>query len=515
MQNCHFALSLLLCKLRLRKLKDLKAQGTKAFLWDFSGKMAMHATGFIVTIFLTRLLEPANFGLIAITMVIIGIAQVFTDVGLGNALIQRRRVLPVHYSSVFFFNIFIGALLTLITFLSAPWIGVFYNSEQLAPIVKVTSLVFFINAFSSVQATKLRKEINYAAITKTNIIASLLSGIIGVSLAFYNFGVWSLVAQTLARGLIFNICIWSFAHWFPSLLFSFKALFQLWGFGFRMFLSGLLDAVFTRLDVIIIGKLFTPATLGFFERAKSLNQMIVDYSSGSLMSVLFPVLSKVRNDLPRFRRIIIKSLGIISFVIFMLLGGIYLISEELIVLLFTEKWLPSVKYFKILVLSGFAYPISALLVNVLVGRGNSKAFLRLEIVKKVVFSTNLVVGFIWGIEGYLYGLIMASTLAVFLNVVFAAKEIKLPKSSLIKPVIVQMFIALMAVLSVTQLNAAITLKYGSLSTILEYGIFIMLLLKGIVFTVTYVALSGIFKTASYLHFVDEVLPILRKRRIRT
>ena len=199
----------------------------------------------------------------------------------------------------------------------------------------------------------------------------------------------------------------------------------------------------------------------------------------------------------------------------MLLGGIYLISEELIVLLFTEKWLPSVKYFKILVLSGFSYPISALLVNVLVGRGNSKAFLRLEIVKKVVFSTNLVVGFIWGIEGYLYGLIMASTLAVFLNVVFAAKEIKLPKSSLIKPVIVQMFIALMAVLSVTQLNAAITLKYGSLSTILEYGIFIMLLLKGIVFTVTYVALSGIFKTASYLHFVDEVLPILRKRRIRT
>jgi teichuronic acid exporter len=501
--------------LRLRKLKDLKLQGTKAFLWDFSGKMAMHATGFIVAIFLTRLLEPANFGLIAITMVIIGIAQVFTDVGLGNALIQRRRVLPVHYSSVFFFNIFIGALLTLITFLSAPWIGAFYNSEQLVPIAKVMSLAFFINAFSSVQVTKLRKEINYAALTKTNIIASLLSGIIGVSLALYNFGVWSLVAQTLSRGLIFNICIWSFAHWFPSLLFSFKALFQLWGFGFRMFLSGLLDAIFTRLDVMIIGKLFTPATLGFFDRAKSLDQMLVNYSSGSLMSVLFPVLSKVQNDLPRFQRIIIKSLGIISFVVFMLLGGMYLISEELIVILFTEKWLSSVNYFKILVLSGFAYPISALLVNVLSSRGNSKAFLRLEICKKVVYGTNLAVGFIWGIEGYLYGLIIASTLGVFLNVVFASKEISLPKSSLIRPVIMQMFLALMAVLSVIQLNAAATLKYGSLSAVLEYGIFIMLLLKGMVFMAMYIALSSIFKTAAYQNFVEQVLPILKIRRVRT
>jgi len=341
----------------------------------------MHAIGFIATIILARLLEPAEFGLIAMIMAIIGIAQVFTNVGLGAALIQRRRVLPVHYSSVFFLNIVIGAFLTLITFLSASLIGDFYNSEQLVPIAKVMSLAFFINAFSSVQVTKLRKEINYATLTKANITASLLSGIIGVSLAYDGLGVWSLVVQVLLRGLIFNIYLWRMSHWQPSLLFSLKALNQLWPFGFRMFISSLLDAVFKWLDILIIGKLFTPATLGFFERAKSLDQFIVAYSSGSLMSVLFPILSKMQNDLPRFQNIVTKILGILSFIVFMLLGVIYLISEELIIILFTEKWLPSVKYFKILVLSGFAYPISALLVNVLSSRGNSKAYLRLEIYK--------------------------------------------------------------------------------------------------------------------------------------
>lgn len=482
-------------------MEDLKEQGTKAFLWDFFGKLAMHGASFIVTIFLARLLEPAEFGLIAMVMVIIGIAQVFTDVGLGSALIQRRRVLPVHYSSVFYFNIFVGFLLTLLTYFSASWIGNFYENNQLVPIAQVMSVAFFVNAFSSVQATKLRKEINYAALTKANFTASLLSGIIGLLLAYHDYGVWSLVALTLSRGVIFNIYIWIFSSWVPSLLFSFKALTQLWGFGFRMFLAGLLDATFTRLDVLIIGKIFTPATLGFFERAKSLDQMIVHYSSGSLMSVLFPVLSKVQNDLPRFQRIIVKSLGGLSFVVFMLLGVMYLISEELIIILFTEKWLPSVSYFKIIVMSGFAYPISALLVNILSSRGNSKAFFRLEIYKKIIFSINLSFGFIWGIEGYLYGLIIASSLAVFFNIIFSSREIVLAKSIFIRLIMQQMIIALIAASYVDLLSREFV-----------YGNFIMLLIKGLSYIVIYIVLSGLLRTQSSKYFLEEIIKLFIKQK---
>ena len=481
-------------------MSSLKEQGKKAFIWDFFGKMATHGMGFIVSIFLARLLDPADFGLIAMVMVIIGIADVFTDVGLGSALIQRRKVTRIHYSSVFYFNIAIGLLLAFITYISAPWISEFYNSEQLLPLTQVMSFLFFINAFSNVQSIRLRKELNYALLTKISFVSSLLSGIIGVSLAFLGAGVWSLVAQTLAMGIMYNIIVWNTSKWKPSLLFSWRAMKQLWGFGFRMFLAGILDAIFTRLDFLIIGKLFPPATLGYFQRAKSLNNMVVRYSSGSLMAVLFPILSKIQNDLLRFQNIILKSLGIISFIVFLLLGGLYLVSEELIVLLFSDKWLASVDIFKILVLSGFSYPISALLVNVLASRGKSKVFLRLEICKKLIASVNLLVLYFLGINIFLYGLVVQSFLAVSLNIFFASREIKLPFYVFANPIIVQM--------SITIISVVITMLFTK--EMLLYGMAIPIL-KGSLFTFLYVSMSHLINTSSYECFLDQIMPVIKMK----
>jgi teichuronic acid exporter len=479
-------------------MNSLKAQGGKAFLWDLFGKMATHGMGFVVTIFLARLLEPSDFGLIAMVMVVIGMASVFTDVGLGGALIQRRKVRPIHYASVFYFNIVVGFFLTLITYFSAPWISEFYNNAQLLPLAQVMALSFAINAFSSVQSTRLRKELNYALLTRIGLISSLSSGVLGISLALWGAGVWSLVAQTLTMGIVYNIFIWSAANWKPSLEFSWKALTQLWGFGFRMFLSGMLEAIFTNLDFLIIGKLFPPATLGYFQRAKSLNGMAVQYSSGSLIAVLFPVLSKVQKDLPRFQSIVIKGFGIISFVIFFLLGSLYLVSEELIVLLFSDKWLPSVELFKILVLSGFAYPLSALLVNVLSSRGNSKAFLRLEIYKKLIASVSFFILYLWGVEAFLYSLLINATLAVSLNIIFISREILLPFSMLAKPLITQMGIAVAGVVITEWIFQN-----------MELIDIIMLIVKGSMFTALYIGLNYVLKTNSFGYFLEQMMPLIR------
>ena len=218
------------------------------------------------------------------------------------------------------------------------------------------------------------------------------------------------------------------------------------------------------------------------------------------MSVLFPVLSKVQNDLPRFQNIIIKSLGALCFVVFMIVGVMFLISEELIIILFSEKWSLSSEYFKILIISGFGFPISALLVNILSSRGNSKAFLLLEICKKIIFGVNLSLVFIWGIEGYLYGLIIASVLAVLLNIRFASIEIEIEIIVLIKPIITQMIIASTVVAIVTQLSAK--LDYGNLS---------MLFFKSLVFIVLYLLLSILFKTSAYVHFSDQIIPIIKNK----
>ena len=484
-------------------MDNLKAKAKTAFIWDFFGKIARNGMGFIVSIFLARLLEPSEFGLIAMVMVLIGIAQIFTDIGLGGALIQRRRVLAVHYTSVFYFNIFIASVLTAITYFSASAIADFYNNAELIPLAEVMSFSFIIAAFSSLQSIKLRKELDYRLLTRINLTSAFISGVVGVSLAFYGAGVWSLVVQNLLQGIIYNVLIWNSAHWKPSLQFSFKALSQLWGYGFRMFLTGLIDKVFTQLDYLIIGKLFDAASLGFYQRAKSLNLFVIRYSSESLMSILFPVLSKVQNNLLRFQQIVIKGFGVINFTTFLLLGGLYLVSEELIVLLFGDKWLPSVYIFKILVLSGFVRPIGALLMNTLMSRGKSKIVLRMAMYKVLIALLNFVVLYIWGMDAFLYGLIIVGLWDLFLNILFASREIKLSFMIFAKPFVVQAGIAIFAVIFTNLLTENLNL--------IEI---IMLMIKGSIFTFVYILINYLIQTSSFNYFLEQIMPMIRKRMNR-
>jgi len=478
-------------------MHNLKAEGTKAFIWDFLGKIAMQGTSFILTIFLARLLVPSDFGLIALVMVILGIAGIFADIGLNSALIQRKRVLEIHYSSVFYFNIVVAFTLTLLTFFLAEIIATFYNNQSLVLLIQVASLSFILSSINSVHISQFIKKLNFKVLTEITFISSFLGGIVGVIMAFQGFGVWSLLIQNLLSSIIRSILVWHISTWRPCLIFSWKALSQLWVFGFRMFLSALLEQIFNRLDFMIIGKLFPPAILGFFQRAKSLDMLVISYASGSLMSVLFPVLSKIKNDLPRFKNIIIKSLGIICFVTFFLLGFLFLVSEELIVMLFTEKWLPSVAFFNILIWSGFAYPISALLVSILSSRGNSKAFLHVEVYKKILFAMNLYIGFLWGIEGYLYGLIIVSIGAVYLNILFASKEIDIAQVAFIRPIMIQSI-----------LTIAVTLLTFYLNLGLEYPHSVMFLLKGLEFTLLYIGINYLFQIQSYQYFMEQFKPML-------
>lgn len=483
-------------------MRTLKAEGIRSFTWLFLGTMGAQGIAFVASLFLARLLEPAEFGLVAMVSVIIAIAHVFTNVGLVAALIQRKRVLPVHYSSVFYFNLLVGALLTLLVFFSAPLIADFYDNQQLVPLAQVLSLSFIINAFGTVQNTKLRRELKFPLLTRIRLASGLISGVVGVAMAFYGAGVWSLVAMSLSAGVSYNVILWFVSKWTPSLQFSLKALMQLWGFGARMFLAVLLDTIFTRLDVIIIGKLFAPATLGFFQRAKALNEMATVTLMSSLVQVLFSVLSKIQKDLLQFQNIIVKLLGVITFLVFMLLGCLYLVSEELITLLFSDKWLPSVEYFKILVLSGFAYPLGALLVTVLSSRGNSKAVLRLEIYKKVLIAANLYIGFQFGIKGYLYGLVLAQSAGLVVSIVIASKEIRLSPYHFFKPLFIQMAISVAAVIIVMLLLRPFEIPSAT-----------ALIVKGLFFTSLYILSSWLFKTSSYRYSYEQLTPVIKRMLI--
>ncbi len=486
-------------------MSDLKTKGISALIWDLLGKIGSHASSIIVTIVLARLLEPADFGLIAIVMVIVSLATIFSDVGLGGALIQRKKLHSAHYSSVFFFNILAGLSLTILTFYSASWIAEFYKNDLLLPVIQVASCLFLLSSLHAVQTVILKRELKYNVLTKVNLSASILSGVIGIGLALWGAGVWSLVAQLISREVFINIFIWSKTHWIPKLEFSFKALGQLWSYGFNMFLAEMLDTLFEKADYLIIGRLFPAATLGFFHQAKQLNQFVIEYTAGSLMSVLFPVLSKIQNDLPKFKCVVIKSTGIISFITFLILGGLYLVADELIVLLLGQKWQDSIFYFKIILLSAYAYPISALMVNVLSSRGKSKEFLRLEIYKKIIQSINIYILFAFGIHAFLYSLVISSFIGTSLNIWFACREINLTFLSIVKPVLIQMMITISLVLIIQQLTVS-----------LDFHNVFILLIKGSAFLVTFIATNLIFNTQSFQYIKEQFLSIntlLKNKRI--
>lgn len=479
-------------------MDDLKKKGIAAFLWDFGGKFANLGVKFVISIFLTRLLEPEEFGLIGMVTVIVSLASVFSNMGLSASLIQRKRLLPVHYNSVFYFNLSVSALLSILLFFAAPLVAVFYDRPELIAITQVLSVIFIINGTTTVQKTFLKKRLKNEFLTKAQFISAVSSGVIGVLLAYMDYGVWALVVQSILSGTINSVMLWFFSGWRPQTNFSFKALKQLWGYGFNLFLSSLLDTIYTQLDVLFIGKLFTPALLGFYIRAKSLNQMVVTFSSGSLMGIFFPVLSSVQNDNERFVNIVDKAYKIINWVVFLIIGLLFLSSYDIIVILFTEEWLPSLPIFRVLLVGAFGYPLSAILVNVVASKGNSAGFLQLEIIKKVLVSFSFVAFFIWGLWGFLYTQLFMRFLGLYVNMHYAKREIRSNVLFFVMPFVKNLLLALVLVLPI---YLFIPIK----------NVYLHAVVVTVLFLIGYVALSHLFKNSGYRLLVQELKN--RKKKI--
>ena len=483
-------------------MSSLKEQGVEAFIWDFFGKILIYGSTFVVTIILARLLTPSDFGIIAILMAIVSMASVLFDIGLAGALIQRKRVLDIHYTSVFYFNITIGFLLTILMSVFAPDIAAFYHNSSLERYLEVISILFTLIAFHTVQTVILKRHLNFKELTKLNLLASIISGFIGVSLALLGFGIWSLILQVIFREVLFNIIIWRSSSWKPSLNFSLKALKQLWSYGFHMFLAQVLTTVYQKLDYMIIAKLFPVSTLGYFYQAKQLNTFAITYFSSSLMSVLFPLLSKIQYNTKHFQSLVIKLLALLLLVTFFILGELYLVADELIPLLLGEQWEASIAYFKLFLLSGFAYPISALMVDILKSRGKAKEFLKLEVYKVFIMFSTLYVLYIFGIEYFLYSLIVMSSIATLLNIKFAVDEIKLSMMSIVKPIIIEMLLTVVIVSFITAIFSNFSINF-----------MLLMLFKSLLFLSLYIFLHWLLKVNTFEYVKEEYKQFREKRRL--
>jgi O-antigen/teichoic acid export membrane protein len=402
-------------------MSSLKKKCLKGLFWDLTGNIGLQGAGFIVSIILARLLAPADFGLLAIIMVFITLAGAFLDLGFSTALIQHREVQETHYASVFYMNVSLGVVLAVLVFFSAPFIAAFYGNPQLTNLTRFMSLSFIVNSFGNVPRARLRREMNFKAISVTNIFAAIISGTGAICLAWNGYGVWSLAIQSITNGFLANAFLHFFYRQRFSLRFSFQSLKELWSFGSRMAFSGIIDLLFNNADSLLIGKLLNMSTLGFYYRAKSLEQFSMRYTASTIGSILLPGLSSLQEHPAKLKQAVTKVFHMLAFISFLVCGLLLVNGREIIILLFSAKWEPTVIMFQILISCAFASQIFNLFYNTLLSTGNVKLFLRINLLDKTLSSLNFAILFLFGINQYLAIYAVIKIITLFFGMFYVTK----------------------------------------------------------------------------------------------
>jgi teichuronic acid exporter len=396
-------------------MQNLKGKAVTGVSWSMIDTIANSGVTFFIGLVLARILTPVEFGLIGMITVFIALSNSIIDSGFSSALIRKGNATNTDYNTVFYFNFVFGLVLYSLLYLFAPYIGGFFNEPQLVEITRVLGLVLVINSFGIVQRTILVKAIDFKTQTKVSLIASISSGIVGVSMALLDYGVWSLVSQQLTRQLLNSVLLWVFNRWSPQVEFSYKSFKELFGFGSKLMLSGIIDTIYGNLFFIIIGKYYSANDLGQYTRADQFRAIFSVTISSVVQKVSYPVLCSIQDDDVRLKKTyqrIIKSTMMLTFTCML---GLVAVAKPLVLILIGVKWLESVYFLQIICFSGMLYPLHAINLNMLQVKGRSDLFLRLEIIKKVIGIIPILLGVFYGIEWMLFSNVFISFVAYLLN----------------------------------------------------------------------------------------------------
>ncbi len=480
--------------------QSLKIKTLHGMFWSFLERNGQQGIELVISIILARLLLPEQFGLIAMLAIFMAIAQSFLDSGFGSALIQKKDATHVDFCSIFYFNIVVGIVVAGLLCLAAPWIAAFYEEPTLTPLTRFLSLNLVINSFALIQSTLLIKHIDFKTQLKVSIAATIGSGIIGITLAYLGFGVWSLAIHLVMSTLFRTVLLWFLNTWRPSLVFSFAALKNMFAFGSKLLFSGLLSTVFRNIYLLVIGKLFTATDLGFYTRAKSCIRLSSENLTSSVNRVTFPVFSSIQDDTARFKRGVQKALTTLSFLNFPIMIGLLVTAKPLVLVLLTEKWLPCVPYLQLLCFVGLLYPLHLINLNVLIAKGRSDLFLRLEVLKKILVVIAIAVTYRWGIQAMIYGQIGVSILSYYLNSYYTGRLIGYPLKKQVFDLSPYLGMAVMMGIGVYSLQLLPFPNNWSL-----------LIFQGLAGVIIYAALSRIFKMPAFLEILAIVTNRLKRR----
>lgn len=471
------------------------------FIWKFAERCGSQAISFIVSIILARLLMPSDYGTVALVMVFLTILQVFADSGFGVALIQKKDADNVDFSSVFYINVAIGCLLYAIMWGMAPLIASFYQMPDLVALVRIMSLVLLINSLRNVQQAYVSKHMIFKRFFYATFGGSLVSAVVGISMACLGFGVWALVAQQLTNNAIGTAILWFTVNWRPQLICSLERLKGLFSFGWKMLSSALLDTGYQQLWQLIIGKLYSPSDLAFFNQGQKFPNLIVTNINASIDSILLPTMASEQDHRERVRDMTRRAIKTSIFIMAPMMMVLAFSSTNIVTLVLTEKWLPCVPFLCIFCIDYMFWPVHTANLNAINALGRSDIFLKLEIIKKVVGLSVLFFTMQYGVMAMAYGMLLTGVLSQIIN--------SWPNRKLLGYGYLHQLRDLLPSIALAVVSGAVAYGIGMMQ--LPIHLALVIALQVIVGAVTYLVLSYLFRIDSLLYLFQVIKPIVARK----
>lgn len=362
----------------------LKIRTISSMIWKFAERITAQLTTTVISIILARILMPEDYGAVAIVGVFITLCNVLVSNGLGSSLIQKKNSDDIDYSTIFYTGLVLSILLYSVLFITAPFISSYYEMPILSPVLRVMGIRLIIASINSVQHAYVSKTLQFRRFFWSTLFGTVVSGVVGIIMAYQGFGIWALAFQYLTNTTIDTLFLFFTLKWRPKLIFSFDRLKGLFGFGWKIMIAALLNEIYNSLRTLIIGKMYTSEGLSFYNKGRHYPYLIATNIDNTLASVLFPVISRVQDEPTRVKSMLRRSIKTSSYFVFPMLMGLAMVAKQFIGILLTDKWLPCVPYLQIFCFSLCLAPLSSANQQATKALGRSDITMKQEIIKKTV-----------------------------------------------------------------------------------------------------------------------------------
>lgn len=410
-------------------MSDIKSKTVNGIIWNGLDRFSLLIIQLSCTLVIARFLTPSDFGIVGMLNVFSALGTILIDSGFSQALIRKHDASTTDYTSIFYFNIFIGCLVYLILFISSPYIAKYYLIPELDSISKILYLVLPINSLALIQTTILQKGMNFKLLSKISIISATLSGLLGIGLSYSLKNVWALVIQTLSYHILRVLLLWVSTDWKPSKKISLSPIIEMAPFSFNLLLSGSISVLFDNMYIILIGKYYRLIDLGLYTQSKKLAEIPSINLTAIIQLVTYSSMSIYQNDTDKLKENYIKIIQISAYIITPTMSFLIITAPLIFDIILGDKWKDSVLFFQLLCFIGILYPLSSISLNILKVTGNSKTLLYLEIVKKISLVAILIFTINLNLTAIIYGNIFYIIIAVFLNLYYCGKKIQLSISN--------------------------------------------------------------------------------------